>query len=614
MQVKSEQPAALGGRLAPGVALIFLAVIAYFPAFYCGFIWDDDAYVTGNPTIRSLEGLKQIWSEPTASPQYYPLVFTSFWIEFHLWGLSPLGYHVVNVGLHAINGILLWLLLRKLNVPLPWFGAAVFVLHPVHVESVAWITERKNVLSGFFYFAAALAYFRFSPPDSQPTRPSGRWWWYAFALLLFLGALLSKTVSCSLPAALLLVTWWKSERFSWGDVVALVPFFALGLSLALVTVWMEKHHVGAAGPDWELSPVQRVLIAGRALWFYAGKVAWPAGFSFIYPRWNINSSEIWQYVFPLAALAVPLVCWLRRRRWGHGPLVASLYFGGTLIPALGFIDVYPMRYSFVADHFQYLASVGLIALLVVVGHAVVSRLTPLWSAAVPAAGVMCLLVLTILTWVQAEIYTDQSTLWSDTLQENPDCWMAHHNLGELLIDQRKYADAGRHFQEAIRLRPQDPLHHYGLGKALWFQGSVDESARAFAEAVRVNPDFAEAHFKLAQALRRQNKTDEAIAHFAEAARLKPDMIEAHNNLGVALAGQEKYAEAIPHFLAASRLDPNDPAVYVNLSRAHALRNEFDAAIEYARKAVELRPSEQSFQQMLEGLIKEKEKPRGPKRE
>ena len=344
-----------------GLFLVAATVLAYQPVWHAGFIWDDDVYVTNNLTLRSVDGLRQIWCKLTATPQYYPLVHTSFWLEYHLWGLNPVGYHVVNVLLHALAAILLWRVLVRLQLPGAWLAAGIFALHPVAVESVAWVTERKNVLAAVFYFAAALAYLRGRRRERMAESKSGvslRWYFLAFAL--FVAALLSKTTACSLPAAMLLVIWWKRGRIAGRDVWPLLPFFAAGVALGLVTSWLERTHVGAQGPEWAFSFPERCLIAGRAVWFYAGKLFWPANLTFIYPRWQINTGAWWQWIFPVAALAVVAVLWRLRRRIGRGPLVAVLFFGGTLLPALGFTNVYPMRYSFVADHFQYLASVGLI--------------------------------------------------------------------------------------------------------------------------------------------------------------------------------------------------------------------------------------------------------------
>jgi tetratricopeptide (TPR) repeat protein len=596
---------ALAARVAPGVALVLLAGLAYVPALEAGFIWDDDAYVLNNPNLSDARGLWRSWSEPTASPQFYPLVFTTFWAERHLWGLRPFGYHLTNVLLHGLNGALAWRVLRRLGVPAPWFVAAAFVLHPVQVESVAWVTERKNVLSAAFYLAAALAWFRFSPPEPLAGPSRERRGWYALALLLYLGALLSKTVSCSLPAGLVLVLWWRRGKFPWRDAAALGPFFALGVALALVTVWMERYHVGTtAGPDWDFTLTERCLIAGRALCFYAEKLCWPADLTFLYPRWHIDAGAAWQYLFPAAALAAPLVCWLGRRYWGGGPLVACLYFAGTLFPALGFIDVYPMRFSFVADHFQYLASLGPLALLAAAGRAALRRLAvgP-WVA--PAAGGMVLAVLGVLTWSQAGAYASLETIWRDTLRKNPDCWMAHNSLGEVLFEQGKVREARRHYQEAVRLAPRDWRSTYNLGKACWTLGDVGEAVRAFEAALRLEPDFAEAHFNLGLALLRQKRAPEAIEHLRAAVRLRPDFTLAHNNLGVALARQGKHAEAVAHFEAAARADPGDPSPCYNLALAYRELGRRKEAVESAREAAARNPADPRFRQLLEALLEGK---------
>jgi len=220
------------------VGIVLLTFIAHSSAIRGGFIFDDVIYVAQNRLLTSPHGLWEIWTT-TKSPQYYPLVFTTFWVEQQLWGLNPLGYHVVNVSFHTINAVLVWWLLRRLNIPGAWTIAAVFAVHPVHVESVAWITERKNLLSGLFYLLALGCYLRFEE--------GRRWSWYGSALGLLILALLSKTVAATLPVVLLLVRWLKGWRIGWRDCLELIPFFVVGASMGLLTKWYEVHIVGAEG-------------------------------------------------------------------------------------------------------------------------------------------------------------------------------------------------------------------------------------------------------------------------------------------------------------------------------------------------------------------------------
>ena len=589
--------------------LVIVTVLAYQPIWHAGFIWDDDKYVTENLPLRSLGGLAQIWFQPTATPQYYPLVHTSFWMEYHLWGLNPLGYHLVNVLLHALAAMLLWRGLARLQLPGAWLAAGLFALHPVAVESVAWVTERKNVLAAVFYFSAALAYWRWDEPMAARRWPDGKNRHsprgYVLAFALFLAALLSKTVTCSLPAALLLVIWWQRGRIAGREVWPLLPFFVAGAGLGWMTSWLERTHVGAQGPEWAFSFGDRCLIAGRALWFYAGKWFWPANLTFIYPRWQINAGVWWQWLFPGAALAVVAGLWRLRRRIGRGPLVAVLFFGGTLFPALGFTNIYPMRYSFVADHFQYLASVGLIVLTV----GGLGQFAKPWKQSGPRLeGLVCaglLLALGTQTWRQAWMYQDSETLWRTTLRRNPDCWMAHNNLGSALDKQGRSEEAISEFQAALRLKPDDSLAynnlgvaHNNLGIAFGRQGRTGEAIAQFQEAIRYKPDNAETHNNLGVALFNQGQTDTAIKEYREALRLKPDYAEAHNNLGTALLNQGQADEAITEYREALRFKPQDAVIHNNLGVALFRKGRTDEAISEYLESLRLQPNYVNAQRNL----------------
>ena len=581
--------------------IVLITLLAYIPAMRGGYIWDDNAHITENAALHSVDGLKKIWFEPKVLPQYYPLVHTTFWVEYHLWQLHPFGYHVVNVLLHSLNAILLLLVLRCLRVPGGWLAALLFALHPVEVESVAWITERKNVLSVFFYLSSVLAYLRFAnftvgpantwlssdtyPPTSDNSSRS--WRFYLLALFLFICGLLSKTITCSLPAAILLVLWWKQDRISWRDTLPLIPFFVVGAFLGLTTVWLEIHHVGAQGEEWAFSFLDRCLIAGRALWFYAGKLAWPHKLTFNYPRWQIDSGLWWQYLFPAAALAVISILWVLRRRIGKGPFVAVVFFAGTLVPALGFFDVYPMRFSFVADHFQYLASIGLLTLAAASVTAFFERLGPRQNTIGFVLSMAVLFVFAVLVWKQSTIYQDAETLYRDTIAKNPHSWMAHYNLGVFLVNSGRSDEVMPFFSEALRLRPDDADAHYNLGVALEKQGRFEEALAHFAETVKLRPDYAEAHYSMAVILARQSKFEEAISHYSQALRVNPNYAEAHNNLGVALFRLGKLDKAIEHYRTALKLDPDFGKAHNNLGNALIQKGKLDEAIVHYSRALEI---------------------------
>ena len=568
--------------------LIFITLVAYIPAIQGGFVWDDNDHLTENQNIRSLQGLGKIWFAPKSNYLYYPLTFSSFWLEYRLWGLNPTGYHVVNVLLHALSALLLYRILLYLNLPGAWLAAAVFALHPVHVESVAWVSERKNVLSGFFYFASALCLFRFFGFTGKREKKPNLWWYLA-GLLLFICALFSKTVTCSLPAAMLLVLWWKRGGVKGGEVAALAPFFALGLAMGLTTAWLEKHQVGALGSEWDLSFVESCLLAGRALWFYLGKLILPVKLIFNYPRWQVDGSLWWQYIYPAGVLLVVLILWLIRRRVGRGPLVAVLFFCGTLLPALGFFDVYIFRYSFVADHFQYLASVGLIALLIGVATKLASRL-PKWpQRSFSAVGLIVLLLLGGQTWHQGYVYRDMETLWNDTIAKNPRSWLALNGLGVVLAEQGKFQEAIFHYSQALEVKPDHYKAHNNLGNALARLGRYEEAMNHYKESLRLRPDYAEAHSNLGNVLASQGKFPEAIYQYSEALRSEPDYVEAHINLANVLASQGKFDEAMNHYEEALRSKPDYAEAHYNLGNVLAAQGRFQEAIRHYKEVLRLKP-------------------------
>jgi tetratricopeptide (TPR) repeat protein len=568
--------------------VIFGAVlIAYAPALRGGFIWDDSGHVTRRD-LQPWSGLGRIWFEMGATQQYYPVLHTAFWVEHRLWGDSPLGYHLLNVLLHGTAACLVGVLLRRLAIPGAWFAALLFALHPVGVESVAWIAEQKNTLSTVLYLCAALAYLRFGE------RRTGRA--YAVATACFLLALLTKTVTATLPAALLVVFWWRRGRLEFGrDVRPLLPWFACGTAAGALTAWVERTLIGAHGADFTLSFVQRGLLAGRVVWFYLGKLFWPADLVFIYPRWTIDAAAAWQYVFPAAALtlAVGLVWWRRRApgppsRAATAALVALLFYVGSLFPALGFVNVYPFIYSYVADHFQYLASIGILALAAAGGTVLTARL-PRGPAVAAGMAAFLLVWLGSLTRRQSEMYRDVFVLYQTTIDRNPTCSMAHNNLAEALANAGRRSEAIPHLQEALRLRPDMAEAENNLGDDLRALGRPQEGIPHLQRAIALRPIYAEAHNNLGIAFVMTGRLTDGVAEFQTALRLKPIYPVAHYNLGLALADSDKAVEAIDEFAAAVRQDPDYADAELGWAIGLTVTGRIPDAIPHYERALKLAP-------------------------
>jgi protein O-mannosyl-transferase len=463
--------------------IVLAAIVAYSPALNGKFIWDDNGHVT-KPELRSFTGLYRNWFEVGATQQYYPLLHTVFWLEYKFFGEHPLGYHLINLAEHLAAAWLVFLILRKLRIPGALLAAAIFALHPVMVESVAWITEQKNTLSTVFYLSAMLSYLQF---DESRRRSA-----YGFATFLFVLGLLTKTVTATLPAALLVIFWWQRGKLSWRrDVVPLIPWFALGLAAGLLTAWVERKLIGAEGAAFELTLAQRFLLAGRVPWFYLAKLIWPSHLIFIYPRWDVDPSVWWQWLFPMATLIVSVGLWLARKK-SRAPLAGWLFFVGTLFPVLGFLNVYPFIFSFVADHFQYLASLGLIVPLVAGLTLSIERLPQTTRKLGYVSCCAMLVALAVLTSQQSRMYSDLLVLYQITLQRNPVCWMAYNNLGHELDRQGHRQQAIQQYQQALQIKPDYAEAHNNLGVVLQGEGRLQEAADNFQHAIRIKPNYSEA--------------------------------------------------------------------------------------------------------------------------
>jgi tetratricopeptide (TPR) repeat protein len=527
-------------------ALAAVVCFAYSPVFHAGYIWDDNAHLTAAP-LRTVHGLWRIWFDLDATQQHYPLLHSLFWLEHRAWGDAALGYHIANILLHAIAACLVLLALRRLAVPGAALIALIFALHPVHVESVAWISEQKNTLSAVFYLASLIAYLRF---EDRRTRPA-----YLGALLFFVLGLLTKTVIATLPGALLVIAWWRRGRLSWWqDIAPLVPWFLIGAAAGLFTASIERDLIGANGAAYDLSLSQRVLLAGRALWFYLEKLAWPHRLAFIYPHWEIDPSKATQWIPAIGIVALAAGLWAVRART-RAPLAAFLFFAGSLFPVLGFFNVFPFVYSYVADHFQYLASLGVITL----AGATLARFAAAKSARVRELAVLAaaalIIVLSLSTRSQARLYQDAPTLYRATIERNPACWMAYNNLGEaLMLDPASLAEAQRCFERTLELRP----------------------------------GYAQAENNLGLVLNQSGRPAEAIPHLRAAIRAKPTAFQTHNNLGIALASSGQPEAALAAFAEAARLNPISPNIQENWAKALRMLGRNEEAAAHFEKAAQLK--------------------------
>lgn len=563
------------------LALVAALFLAYRPAWRGALLWDDDRHLPA-PARQSLSGLRQIWFELRATPQYYPVVYSVFWLEHRIWGDDTLGYHLTSLALHAASALIVLRIVRQLAIPGAYLAAAVFALHPVQVESAAWISELKNTLSGVFYLGALSSCLAFDRRRSPTT--------YCAALALFVMAILSKTAVATLPAAVLVILWWRRGRLCWRrDALPLAPFFALALAGGVLSAWMERSVVGAQGAEFGWTWLEAALIAGRAVWFYVGKLCWPSQLTFIYPRWEVSQSVWRQYLFPLAAAGVLAVFWKLRRR-SRAPLAAALFFGGTLFPALGFLNVYPFRYSFVADHFQYLACLGVIV-PASAGAAWLLNCTrrPWIRMAGSALCVGGLAILATLTWQQSRMYADAETLYRDTIARNPDCWLAFLNLSKTLAAEGRAEEALQMCEMAVRLNPDSPEARNDLSGQLSGAGRIAEALAHADAALRSMPTFAGARYNRAIALAKAGRIAEALEDYRRALRLDPRLTEAYSNLGVLLLDQNRADEATDQFRQALRINPAFVEARNNLGNALLRLGRVEESIAEYRQALRLRP-------------------------
>jgi protein O-mannosyl-transferase len=499
---------------AGAIVIIAGCFAAYIPAIKSGFIWDDDVYVTNNPLLAGPNGLYRIWLTTESPSQYFPLTYTAFWVEHKLWEFNPAGYHAVNIAIHIANALLLWLILRRLSIPWAWFAAAVFALHPVQVESAAWVTELKNLLMLFFSLLSVLCWM-----ESALFQKYGRKA-YAASLLLFALALTSKTTACMLPLVLVLILWFKRVPLTAKRWFQTAPFFAMSLAMGYIAMGWEMVHQGTNTVNLAMTSDSKIVLAGRALWFYLWKLFWPTNLTFSYPRWNIDLTQIQQYAWPAAFLLVLYISYRWRNRLGTGPFASLLFFALVLIPMLGFFKLYTFVYTYAADHYQYAACIGPIALAAACGERISRRLGTNGKIVLFSAAGILLITLGVLTWRQSGVYVNEKVLWEDTLKKNPDSWLAHGIIMDQLIKQGKFEEAKNHAEQRIKLggytKAIDPhiyaSFYFNLATILEAQNKLDEAVNYYQQSIEIYNNYALAHYRLGKVLYKQGNNAMAMTH------------------------------------------------------------------------------------------------------
>ena len=571
-----------------GAALVATTALVYQPAWHGKPLLDDAGRFMMTPEQQSWNGLARLWIQPRTTWQYHPLVDTMYWVEAKLWGQEVFGYHLVTIALHVASALLLVKILGKLQIRGAWLAAAIFALHPALVESVAWMVELKNTLSGLFFFAAILAYLNFDHTRRLRT--------YLLVGLLFTLGILAKAIVATVPAVVLILIWWKRGRVDWQrDVKPLLPFVVLAIAAGLLTAWMERAFSGAEGEEFQLSVLDRFLIAGRAFWFYIGKLLFPNDLSLIYPRWKIDSSIWWQYLFPVAALGLFWLAWNQRKRW-RWFFAASLFFAATVVPLLGFFNVSFFRLSFVADHFAYVPSLAVIV-PTAAGATWLADRGGRWRLLLHGLLAGLLSTLAILSWMQSHMYRDAETCYRMVVAHNPNSWTAHQNIGAEVFVRGQLDDAAAEFHKVLELEPNyaqaSKRAYFGLGGVSVRKGKQEEAIKLFETALKLDPTYGPAHNGIASALHRQGRLAEAIAEYERAIHLRPESAGILSNLAWMLAtcsdpslrdGQRALALA----QRADRLSGGaNPRILRSLAAAYAEVNQFGQAAKTARHALDL---------------------------
>ncbi|HEY2761287.1 MAG TPA: tetratricopeptide repeat protein [Pirellulales bacterium] len=598
------------------MAITFAAYVSLFPG---AFVLDDDLAVTSNPLVKAPDGWRRIWLSPQDHTDYcyWPVTSTAFWIQWRLWGANPTGYHAVNLALHILDSLLIWRLLNRLRIPGAFLAALLFSVHPVNVESVAWIAQLKNLLAMLFGLLTILCWLRSERlpelayqkdggrDQSPPIRRRSGWYW--LSIVMFMLAILSKSSIATLPLVLLLIQWWRRQRITAQNWLGIVPLLGIAAAMSLTTLWFQNHDADVARSS---NFIDRLLGAGAGPWFYLSKALWPADLAFIYPQWQINSQHLSSWLPLLATVAlsatlVQLCRWPAAASWSRPLLFAWAAFCVMLIPAMGFVDSGYMSFSLVADHYQHLALVPVVALVAAGWKIILNAATGMARLSVVSIGAATVVLLTIRSNHQASLYASAIDLYQATLQKNPDCWLAENNLGIALAEAGKLEQALPHFQTALALKPDYAWAEYNWGLALFNAGRTTDTIQHFQQAIKLDPNFFNPHYNLGVIYSDAGQFDSAIVQFETAARLSPGLAEVHLNLGTALAGVGRLREACDEFDSAARLNPDSPGAYVNLALTNWMMHRPAESIAAAKTALQLaqKQGDNALAQQMESLLR-----------
>jgi predicted negative regulator of RcsB-dependent stress response len=517
---------------------VLLIVAAGFwifsPALHGDWLMDDDMYLTQNVLLHDPARLWKIWFLPGSLIEYYPIEASLQAVQWHFWHLDTLGYHLTNLFLHTFSALLVWRLLSKFGLRLAWLGGFLFMVHPAVVESVAWISELKNTLSLPPFLLAMCFWIDYEE--------RGRSRDYFLALGLFLIAMLCKISMALFPVVMLLYAWWKRGRLSWRDVVKAMPFLAISLVLGLTTIFVghayQHSHLQSTDDPAIGGLLTHVALAGQSLSFYFSKCVWPVEMIPIYPKWLINTNSPLTYLpWPVMAIVIYWL-WCRRETWGRHALLGLGFFVINLLPFIGFNSVSYMGFTWVMDHFLYLPLIGLVGLATAALEDLEGRVSQGRRPYFAAITAIVLALLAFESQSYAERFAGPERLWTYTIARNPASWLAHNNLGNVLLETGRPAEAIIQYEESLQFNPRGAEANNNLGLALAQEGRTGEAIDHYEVALKTNPHFALAHANLANALVREGRLSEAMDHYEQALRVDPHNLDARVNL-TRLKAQQK---------------------------------------------------------------------------